>query len=190
MRKLRAFVASLGKVLGGWSAARGDCVIRRGIWYQASRPTLRRSGWCRVSLSCAASKALRAQHAAAAGGGRATWGGEDRLIPRDVSTPSTLWQCHTAHATHLRRPGSAGEHKLGRSNYNQSSTRKLGTCWKSRRFRDRSVASWAKTILAIFRSIVPIRTRCLRSPCKMSAASVSHGSTCHAAKNAIRRWRR
>jgi hypothetical protein len=43
---------------------------------------------------------------------------------------------------------------------------------------------------ALFRSIVLIRTRCLRSPCKMSAASVSHGSTCHAAKNAIRRWRR
>src|SRR5262245_9748466 len=59
MRKLRAFVASLGKVLGGGSAARGDWVIRRGIWYQASRPTLRRSGWCRVSLSCAVSKALR-----------------------------------------------------------------------------------------------------------------------------------
>jgi hypothetical protein len=33
------------------------------------------------------------------------------------------------------------EHEIGMSNYNQSSTRKLGTCWKSRRFRERSVAS-------------------------------------------------
>ena len=70
------------------------------------------------------------------------------------------------------------------------STRKPGTCWKSRRFRERSVASCARTMLAIFKSLVPIRIRCLRSRCKMSTASASHGSTFHSAKNAIRRWRR
>jgi hypothetical protein len=94
------------------------------------------------------------------------------------------------HAAHPRLPGGVGEHGIGMSNYNPSSTRKPGTCWKSRRFREGSMASRAKTMLAIFKSVVPIRIHYLRSRCEMFAASVSHGSTFHSAKKAIRRWRR
>ena len=75
---------------------------------------------------------------------------------------------------------------LPASQSNQFSNRKPGTWAKSLALRVRRVASCARVMQAIFKSIEPMRTRSRRKRTNKSAAAVSHGSTVQAAKKSIR----
>jgi hypothetical protein len=57
--------------------------------------------------------------------------------------------------------------------FSQFSTRKLGTRSKSRAFADKTVASFASAMLAIFRSCMPIRTGWIRRLLNLAAQSSS-----------------
>ncbi len=68
------------------------------------------------------------------------------------------------------------------SECSQSSTRKPGTSLKSLEFDDNRIAPCSKAMLAIFRSMVPIRTCCCRRSRNRAAAFSSKRSISHAWK--------
>ena len=68
----------------------------------------------------------------------------------------------------------------------QSSTRSPGTFAKSVRLRESKMAPFDMTMLAILRSMVPMRILCARRPRKSAAAASSQGKTVPAAKYSMR----
>ena len=75
-----------------------------------------------------------------------------------VARPPLLWGPEEAGPPRLHFPQCRFNQLAS-----QSSTRSPGTCSKSRRLLDNSVAFWTRTMEAILRSIVPMRTRLARS---------------------------
>ena len=90
---------------------------------------------------------------------------------------TTLIPCSRYVRAEDLRPGRALKAQLI-----QLAIRRLGTCWKSRRFAERRSASWMRAIAAILRSIVPMRMCCARKPWNSLAACSSNGTTCQRAK--------